>query len=347
MDLRWRVVDLESARPFVISRGATTRFQAMIVELRHGEHVGYGEAAPSKAVTGETLESVDQFLQYVRKEVADLSPKVWEGFLDDLHANICGNPSARAAVDLALHDLVGKLEGVPARRLYGLKDATRLTTFTVSLGEPEAMAEEARSYEARGFRALKIKLGGRDGRDEERLAEVRGAVRATLRVDANEAWTQEEARRLLPALEAARVEMIEQPIPRTALRELAALQRETAIPLYADEAILDEHDVRRAIEAGLAAPGGVNLKLQKTGGLRPALQAARPAREHGLGVMAGCNLETSVGISAAAQMLDLLAYADLDGHLLLARDPFDGIPLQAGALSTPTGPGLGIRPSPG
>lgn len=344
MELTWRLHELAPQRPFTISRGTTTAFPVVIAELRHGDVVGYGEASPSKSVTGETPETIDAFLQWVRKDIATLDPADWARYLDGLHGDICGNNSARAAVDLAVHDLVGKLQGKPARTLYGLADGRMPTTLTVSLAEPDVMAAEARDYEALGFDFLKVKLGGGDGRDGERLAAVRDAVRATLRVDANEAWSLAEARALLPALADARVEMIEQPVPRADLKGLAALQRETSIPLYADEPVLDVHDVRRVIDAGLAAPGGVNLKLMKTGGLRPAVQAAREAREAGLGVMAGCNLESSCGIAAAAQLIPWLSFADLDGHLLLQWEPFEGVPVARGIISTPPGPGLGVKP---
>lgn len=344
MDLTWNVLHLSPQRPFKISRGVTTSFPVVVAELRHDGHVGYGEAAPSRSVTGETPETVAQFLSWAAGELAGLDPEEWEGFLDAMHSDICGNNSARTAVDLAVHDLVGKLKRVPARRLYGLPDAGMVTTMTVSLDDPHVMAEEAREYQRMGFKALKVKLGARDGHDADRLMAVRTATNLPLRVDANEAWTPEEAKGLLPILEDASVEMIEQPTPRADLRALADLQKATSIPLYADEPILDIHDVRRAIDAGLSAPGGVNLKLMKTGGLRPAIQAARLAREHGLGVMAGCNLESSCGIAAAAQTIPLLRFADLDGNLLLQWEPFEGVPLADGLIGTPPGHGLGIRP---
>lgn len=314
----------------------------VVCELRHGDIVGHGEASPTKRVTGETVESVGRFLDGMAKEVASLDPGDWERFLDRMHAEVAGQPSARAALDLALHDLVGKLRGVPVRALYGLPRAKLETCMTVSLDEPKVMADEARGYRADGFRVLKLKLGKAQA-DLERVQAVRAACPdVRLRADANTGWSVEEAKRLTRAL-AEHVEFVEQPFPPAADADLATLSRGSPLTLYADESVMDVRDVRRLHALGFR--GGVNLKLQKTGGVRPAVVAIREAREKGYQIQLGCNVETAIGIAAGVQLLGLLDHADLDGHLLLRDTPFVGPMPRDGWYETPDAPGLGVRPA--
>ena len=343
MELTYRTVTCRTKRTFKISQSANDDFRMMICELRHGEHVGYGEASPSKRVTGETLETVAEFLDWAGKEVRGVRPEGWEGFLDRVHADVFGNPSARAALDLAVHDLVGKAQGVPVRALYGLPRARLETCMTVSLDDPKVMAEEARGYRAEGFRVLKLKLGKAE-RDVERVEAIRAACPdVRLRADANTGWTPEEARRVTEALARAGVEFVEQPFLPEADAELARFSRGSALPVYADESVMDVHDVRRLHEVGFR--GGVNLKLQKTGGIRPAVAALREARAKGFAVQLGCNVETAVGIAAGVQLIGALDHADLDGHLLLRDAPFLGPTPVDGWYETPDAPGLGVRPA--
>lgn len=341
MRLTHRTVECPTARTFRISQGANDSFRMVIAELEHDGVVGYGESSPSKRVTGETVESVGGFLDRAAGEVRDVRPAGWEAFLDRVHADVPGEPSARAALDLAVHDLVGKLRGVPARALYGLPAGRLETCMTVSLDEPEAMAAEAKEYRARGFRVLKLKLG-KAARDLERVEAVkRAAPDARLRADANTGWTLGETRAILPGLAALGVEFVEQPFHPDRDEDLVAVSRESPLPVYADESVMDVRDVRALHEAGFA--GGMNLKLQKTGGIRPAVLALREAKALGHQVQLGCNVETSVGIAGGLQLLGLLDHADLDGQLLLAREPFLGPRPIDGWYSTPEEPGLGVR----
>lgn len=364
MRLTHRVIECRTARTFRISQSANDAFPMVIAELEHEGVVGYGEASPSRRVTGETVESVGHFLDWAAKEVSDVRPEGWEAFLDHVHGDaaaaegsgdqaggafasggICGNPSARAALDIAVHDLVGKLRGVPVRALYGLPAARLETCMTVSLDAPDAMAEEAREYRARGFRVLKLKLGQAAG-DLARLDAVRRAVPdARLRADANTGWTLDETLALLPGLARRGVEFVEQPVPPARMQDLVAASRGAPLPVYADESVMDVHDVRALHDAGFA--GGMNLKLQKTGGIRPAVAALREARRLGHQVQLGCNVETAVGIAAGVQLLALLDHADLDGHLLLADEPFLGPRPMDGWYETPDEPGLGVRKGTG
>jgi L-alanine-DL-glutamate epimerase-like enolase superfamily enzyme len=284
---------------------------------------------------------VGHLLDWAAKEVAGVEPAAWEAFLDHVHEDVCGNPSARAALDLAVHDLVGKLQGVPVRALYGLPAARLETCMTVSLDAPEAMAAEAKEYRARGFRVLKLKLGQAAG-DLARLDAVRAAVPdARLRADANTGWTLAETKALLPELARRRVEFVEQPVPPARTADLVEASRASPLPVYADESVMDARDVRALHDAGFR--GGMNLKLQKTGGIRPAVAALREAKRLGHAVQLGCNVETAVGIAGGVQLLSLLDHADLDGHLLLADEPFLGPRPVEGWYETPDAPGLGVR----
>lgn len=342
MKLTHRVVECATKRTFKISQSADDKFRMVICELREGDHVGYGEASPSKRVTGETIESVGKFLDRMAGQVSDLGPERWESFLDKMHS-IPGNQSARAALDLALHDLVGKVRGVPVRALYDLPRATLETCMTVSLDGPKVMAEEARGYHSAGFNVLKLKLG-KAADDLARVKAVRAAVpTARLRADANTGWSLADAARLAPSLAALRVEFLEQPFLPTMDTDLAELSRASPLTLYADESVMDVSDVRRL--HGIGFRGGMNLKLQKTGGIRPAIAAIREAREKGYQVQLGCNVETAVGIAAGVQLLGVLDHADLDGHLLLRDMPFVGPMPERGAYTTPDEPGLGVRPA--
>ncbi|HVM45117.1 MAG TPA: enolase C-terminal domain-like protein, partial [Candidatus Thermoplasmatota archaeon] len=245
MELTHRVVECRTKRTFKISQSADDRFRMVVCELRHGDAVGYGESSPSKRVTGETLESVGTFLDWAAKEIADVPVGRWESFLDHVHDDIGGSRSARAALDLAVHDLVAKVQEMPVRALYDLPRARLETCMTVSVDEPDVMAQEARGYRDDGFRVLKLKLG-KGERDVARVAAVRAACPdARLRADANTGWTPAEARRVTAALAKAGVEFVEQPFLPADDAELAALSKESPLTLYADESVKDVEDVRR------------------------------------------------------------------------------------------------------
>ena len=341
MRLTHAVIECRTARTFRISQSANDSFRMVIARLEHEGVVGYGESSPSKRVTGEDVASVGRFLDRAAHEVAGVEPDDWEALLDRVHAEVRGSPSARAALDIAVHDLVAKRRGVPVRALYGLPEARLETCMTVSLDAPEAMAEEARLYRARGFRVLKLKLGKAEG-DLARVEAVQRAVPdARLRADANTGWTLDETRRLLPDLARLGVEFCEQPVHPTRMDDLVAASKGAPLPVYADESVMDVADVRALHEAGFE--GGMNLKLQKTGGIRPAVEALREARRLGHQVQLGCNVETAVGVAAGVQLLGLLDHADLDGHLLLADEPFLGPRPVEGWYETPREAGLGVR----
>lgn len=342
MELRAWQDKLPTKKPFVIATGAMTHHLASYIELRHGDHAGIGEAAPSLRVCGETPDGVVAFWAALRDEVAAWEPGGWRTALAALDARALGNPAAKAALDMALLDLAGKARRKPAHALLGLRPAEMPTSATVVLDAPDAMAREAISHAEQGFAHLKLKLG-EPKRDAARLKAVRDAVPgATLRCDANTGWTEAQALRLLPALERAEVELLEQPVPRPFRDAMKRIARKADLPVLADEACLGLEDAQRLAEERFA--DGFVLKLMKCGGLVQAKAMLDVARRARLKVMVGCMVESSVAIGAASQLLSRVQWADLDGAWLLASDPWRGAEVRGGRVATPRGPGIGVHP---
>jgi L-alanine-DL-glutamate epimerase-like enolase superfamily enzyme len=247
-----------------------------------------------------------------------------------------GNASARAALSSALHDLVGKRLGVPVYRLWGLDPCLApKSTFTIGLDTPERITAKVR--EAEQYPILKVKLG--TDRDLEILQAIRGATDKEIRVDANCGWTVKRAIRMLPVLDEFGVTVLEQPLLPHEHDGLAAISAQADIPVIADESCLTAVDIPPLV----GKVDGINIKLAKCGGLREALRMVAVARAHGLMVMVGCMIETSLGITAAAHFSPLVDIVDLDGAALLDADPFVGARIDGGQVTLPSGPGLGVR----
>jgi L-alanine-DL-glutamate epimerase-like enolase superfamily enzyme len=330
VEISARIVTLELAETFVISRESAETADVVQIEIRHGGVSGFGEAAPIDRYE-ESAESALAWLDGV-----ELGDDPW--VLDEIQARLpAGEQAARSAVDAALHDLCGKLAGVSVWKLLGLRRGGPPTSWTVWLGDPDDMARRAEQAVGR-FRRLKLKLGGRDGLDVERVRAVRGVTGVPLQVDVNEYWTLQEALDALPQLAELGVEYCEQPLP-AADAGGAELRRRSPIPIYVDE---DCHTL--ADVAGCARIAhGITIKLAKSGGIREAVRMAHAARALGLGVMLGCMIESGLGIAAGAQIASLCDHVDLDGNLLLARDPWHGVELVDGVQLPSEAPGLGAR----
>jgi L-alanine-DL-glutamate epimerase-like enolase superfamily enzyme len=336
VDVSTRIVTLELAETFVISRSARNSEDALVVELRQSGVSGFGEAQP----LDHYGESVDSAQAYVEEHVELLGddPFALEEVMERLPAR---EFAARAALDAALHDLQGKLLGQPVWRLLGLRRTGPPTSWTVWLGDPDDMAGRAEKALDR-FGRLKLKLGGRDGLDVERVRAVRDAAGdLPLQVDVNEAWSLEEALEALPALAELGVEYCEQPLP-AGDRGGPRLKESSPVPIYVDEDCHTLGDV--AACAGIAH--GINVKLAKSGGIREAVRMVHAARALGLGCMLGCMVESGLGISAGAQVASLFDHVDLDGNLLLAHDPWPGVPFVDGVQLPPEEPGLGVHALP-
>ncbi|MDI6695908.1 MAG: dipeptide epimerase [Anaerolineales bacterium] len=325
MSLTWEPYTLRMKTTWRIAHGATNERHNVFVRI----HEGLGEAA-AVPHHGESQAGIIAYLK-------DTAERDWDPFLmeDMLNQLPAGSAAARAAIDLALHDELGKRLGQPLYRLLGL-DPNRapLTSFTISMDEPSVMAERAH---ASGLPILKIKVGG--VQDEKVLAAIRQATSACLRVDANAGWSREQAAELIPRLVEYGLEFIEQPLPVGDIEGLRWLRaKKLGVPIFADENVKTAKDV--AAHAG--AVDGVVIKLMKTGGIREALRAIHVARALDMQVMIGCMVESTLGVTAAAHLAPLCDYADLDGPLLIANDPYEGVCYQGARLLLPDRPGLGV-----
>ena len=329
-----RRLTLRLAETFRIARSAEDEAHVVDVELVHEGVSGFGEAAPI-ARYGESAESAAGFLEDLGEVLGD-DPFATEEIGARL-AEQPGEQAAKAAVDAALHDLCGKLAGLPVWRMLGLRRSGPPTSWTVGLADPDEMARNAERALDR-FRRLKLKLGGRDGLDVERVRAVRSVAERPLQVDVNEYWTLEEALESLPELARLGVAYCEQPLPAgdEGGREL---KRRSPLPIYVDEDCHTLADVPRCAEIA----HGVNIKLAKSGGIREALRMVHAARSLGLGVMLGCMVESGLGIAAGCQLAALCDHADLDGNLLLAEDPWPGVTLVDGIQLPSEAPGLGVE----
>jgi L-Ala-D/L-Glu epimerase len=332
VDVTARHATLRLAETFVISREAADEAEVVHVEVRHDGESGFGEAQPQEYY-GETPEST---LAYFEEHAGALGgdPFALEEIMRRLPAD---HHAARTALDAALHDLQGKLLGIPVWRLLGLRRAGPPTSWTVWLGPPDEMADRAARVSDR-FLRLKLKLGGGDGLDVERVRAVREASRLPLQVDVNEGWSMDEALDALPRLAELGVDYCEQPLP-AGDPAGPELKRRSPVPIYVDEDCHTLGDVACCAERA----HGINIKLAKSGGIREAVRMAHAARALGLGVMLGCMLESGLGIAAGAQIASLCDHVDLDGNLLLAEDPWPGVEFSDGVQLPSEEPGLGVH----
>ena len=327
-------LDLPLRDPFGISRRTTTVARNVLVRVQWEGLIGLGECAPN-AYYGESQEGVLAWLPRLAEALATYDdPLAIRAVVEDWERGTHGNPAARAGLELALWDLLGKRHDAPIWALWGLGGELPPSSFTIGIDTPERMAEKASA--AREFPLLKVKVGTPN--DAANLRAVREArPDAAIRVDANGAWYAKEALAALRALEPFGLELVEQPVRSGDLDGLALVTREIDLPVYADEGCVTAADVPKV--SGRC--DGVVVKLQKCGGILRALEHIQTARAHGLKVMLGCMVESGLGISAAAQLAPLCDTLDLDGNLLLAADPFDGAAARGGRMTLPSGPGLG------
>ena len=333
MKLAARVVRLQLAETFVIAREATDYADVLHVSVSHEGATGIGEAAPIERY-GESVASAQAFVEEHAALVGD-DPFA----LEDIGERLAAAPreqAAKAAIDAALHDLQGKLLGLPAFRLLGLPRSGPPTSWTVWLGDPDDMARRAERAAA-SYRRLKLKLGGGDGLDVERVRAVRGATDLPLMVDVNEWWSVDEALENLPQLQLLGVEYCEQPL-RAGDEEGRTLKDRSPIPIYVDE---DCHTLADLLTCSEIAHG-INIKLSKSGGIREAIRMAHAARAMRMGVMLGCMLESGLGIAAGCCVAPLCDHVDLDGNLLLREDPCPGVELVDGVQVPALQPGLGV-----
>ncbi len=327
-------VDLKLTTPFRISRGVQAISSNVIVQINANDYTGYGEASPSEYY-GESVETVLACISMFAGNLGD-DPFLIEDIMERLDEIIRLHPSAKAAVDMALYDLIGKMLGVPLYKLLGLNPKrTPHTSFTIGIDTPSNMAKKA--LVARDYPILKVKVGTKN--DLAIIKAIRDVSPAIMRVDANTGWTPKEAIKMINALAPYNIEFVEQPVPAHDLAGLKLIRENVSIPIIADESCVTVEDIPRLAEC----VDGVNLKLMKSNGITAVLKMIHVARAHNLRIMLGCMIESSLAITAAAHLTPLVDYADLDGNLLIDNDPYEGVKVVNGKLELPDAPGLGIR----
>jgi L-alanine-DL-glutamate epimerase-like enolase superfamily enzyme len=337
VELRVTTRTLELAEAFGIARGSRTSQTVVQVELEHAGIVGRGEAS-AVYYRGESVDAVVDFLGMTAPPLVGDDPFALEDIEERLE-DVDGLSGGKSALDGALHDWIGKRLGMPLWRLLGLWPRAPHTSFTIGIDTVEGTRERVRR--AQEFRALKVKVGSAE--DLERLEAVREeAPDAAVRVDANEGWTLDSARALMPELIRLGVEFVEQPFPAADLDSFMAFRDvEPRLPIVVDEGCQNLADVAPAA----AYADGINVKLAKSGGVREAVRMIHAARALGLHVMIGCMVESQLGVAPAAALASLADWVDLDGHLLLADQPFTGLRFEDGRVLPSAEPGLGVAPA--
>jgi L-alanine-DL-glutamate epimerase-like enolase superfamily enzyme len=340
MKITHEVLPLKTRYPFVIARGGYAAHENVVVRITDRDGIeGLGEAAPNRFY-GESVATVAAAVEQFAPVLGSADSWSLEAIESSLNRALRGNGSAKSAISAALHDIIGKRLGVPVYRLWGLdpSDAGE-SSFTIGIADNDGLRQ--RVADAAQYPILKVKLG--TDRDTEIVRVVRDAAPdKRLRVDANAAWSASHAVKMIDFLADHDVEFVEQPVAQHDIEGLRFVRSRSKLPIIADESCLVATDVPRL--AG--AVDGVNLKLAKCGSLREAIRIVHTARSFGMSVMAGCMIESSLGISAVAQLAPLLDHADLDGAALLAEDPFTGTTIDGGKIRLPDGPGLGVKEAP-
>ena len=332
--LRFRPYDLHLKHVFTLASGSRSTTPVMLTEIEFDGAVGFGEASMPPYL-GESHETANLFLSKVDLTKFS-SPFLMEEILAYVDQIAPGNYAAKASIDIALHDLVGKLMKQPWYRIWGLNpEHTPDTSFTIGIDKPEVVKEKVR--EAAAYRILKVKLG--QGNDKEMIQAVRSVTDKALCVDINQGWTDRSmALEMTQWLKEQGVVFVEQPMPKASVDDIAWLTQKSPLPIIADEAIQTIADFKKV----QGAYSGINIKLMKCGGMRAAYIMIGMARALNMKVMIGCMTETSCAVSAAAQLSPLVDWADLDGNLLIDNDIYEGITISDGKIILPERPGIGV-----
>jgi len=332
---------LATKHPFGISYGTTSDKTNILVKLGYDNYEGLGEASPVEYHNETHATAVAVLKDWQQSDILGNNPFAIVETCRRLDKSLAGNFAAKSAVEMALHDLVGKIVGQPTWRLLGLEQCKfPMTDFTIGIDTLEMVEKKTKEAVDAGFKMLKVKQGTTF--DKDIIKAVRKAApNMPLRVDANGGWTVKQAIHMAHFLAEHNVEFIEQPLPKTAqVADFRVVREQSPLPIFADESICRSYDVARF--AG--AIDGVVVKLAKTGGLNEALKVIHTARAHGMQVMFGCMIESSLGVTAAAQLQSLCDYLDLDGAMLLANDPYSGAVYKDGYMQLSDRPGLGVIP---
>ncbi|MDI6807849.1 MAG: dipeptide epimerase [Candidatus Eisenbacteria bacterium] len=334
MKLTFEPLNLETKHLFAISRGGSKVFKNVLLRIESDGLVGLGEAGPS-SFHGENQRTVLAALETICERVSGMNP-FSDPVCEEAKKAIGKNFAAKAALDMAVHDIKGRKAGVPVWFSLGISRETAPTTsVTIGLDEIDAMRKKVK--EASSYPILKVKLG--TDKDVEILRAMREETDAVIRVDANCAWSAKEAVRKIKALESFGIEFVEQPVPPNDIEGLRFVRERVDVPIIADESAGTPEDIPKLV----GAVDGINIKLQKCGGITEALKMIHTARSFGLSVMIGCMIESSLSVTAAAHLSPLVDYADLDGPILLKTDPFKGVLFEKGRIVLPSSAGLGVE----
>jgi L-alanine-DL-glutamate epimerase-like enolase superfamily enzyme len=336
MKLSWHRQTIRPRHRVATSGWGTDEKETIIVELEHDGVVGLGECVPSE-LYGQTLESCEATLAVVPQLLGN-DPFAIEPIIQRLIAAYDSQRATLDGLDAALHDWCGKKLGVPAWRLLGLPQPRKQTTFTIGVADRDLTRVKVNEALEAGFDALKIKVGVED--DHQTLTYIRERFNGPLFLDANMAWTPEQAMKMIPALAQYRPTLIEQPLKKEDWKHMAELRKLGVAPIFADESCERPADVLRL----QGCVDGINIKFNKCGGIREALRMVTLARALDMKIMLGCFVCSSLAIAPPLTISSLIDYADLDGALLLAKDPFDGITRQGGIITLSEKPGLGVWP---
>jgi len=340
MTLRYFPYELQLRHTFTVATSSRTTTQGVQVEIEYEGLVGYGEASMPPYLQKElgTLESVQTFLKRVQDIIGEFDdPFKLEEILARIDSMSESDAAAKAAVDIALHDLVGKMLGAPWYKIWGF-DAAKApsTTFTIGIDTPDVVRAKTKEC-AEKFNILKVKLG-RDN-DKEMIETIRSVTNLPIAIDANQGWKDKKyAIDMIHWLNERGIVMIEQPMPKTQIDDIAWVTEHSPLPVFADESIQRLKDV--AAQKGIFT--GINIKLMKCTGMREAWKMLNLARAMDMKVMIGCMTETSCACSAAAQLSPAVDFADLDGNLLIANDRFRGMEVVKGKITIPDLPGIGV-----
>jgi len=333
--LRFKPYTLQLKHSFNLAISSRTTTPAILTEIEWDGITGYGEASMPPYL-GESIESVSKFLSSLDLQQFK-NPLLIEDILDYVEHSAPGNSAAKASVDIALHDLAGKILDEPIYTLLGLNpEKAPDTSFTIGIDTPEIVKQKV--LEAEPYKILKVKLGG--GNDREMIDTVREMTGKPLCVDINQGWKDRNyALEMAHWLNEKGVVFLEQPMPKEMVDDIAWLKEKSPIPVIGDEAIQNLSDLLKYKDVY----SGVNVKLMKCGGIRAAYIMLKTARTLGLKTMIGCMTETSCAVTAAAHLCPLTYWCDLDGNLLISNDPFEGIKIVEGKVTLPNGAGIGIR----
>ncbi|MBQ5984057.1 MAG: twin-arginine translocation signal domain-containing protein [Bacteroidales bacterium] len=336
LKLSWFPYELKLQHTFTVASYSRTTTPDVQVKLEYEGYTGYGEASMPPYL-GQSVESVTKFLEKVNLDQFD-DPFRMDDILTYVDSLDEGEPAAKAAIDIALHDLVGKILGVPWYKIWGYDPAKAPnTTFTIGIDTADVVREKTREC-ADKFKILKVKVGLDN--DKEMIETIREITDLPIAVDANQGWKDKnKALEMIHWLKEHGIVMVEQPMPKEQLDDIAWVTENSPLPIFADESIQRLRDIQHL----KGAFTGINIKLMKCTGMREGHKMLEFARGLGMKVMVGCMTETSCAVSAAAQFSPAVDFADLDGNLLIANDRFDGVKVVDGKLTLPNRPGIGIE----